>query len=362
MLNRLTIKGFKSIKSLERFKLNKLNVLIGGNGAGKSNFIEFFRLISAMMKPDGLKQFIAGNADTYLFAGAKETRHISIKMEFGKNGYDFELASTEEGFFLINNEKSHYLPVSSNWGLGSGNFNPRLLKDKDRAGALGWENVSWHCYHAICSWKIYHFHDTTEQAGMRRFHDMGHNQVLLMDAANIAPFLFHLKENHPNEYQAIRETISLVIPFFDDFILSPNKDENIRLNWRQKGLSDYPMRPTQLSDGAIRFICLATALLQPKPPSTMVIDEPELGLHPYAIEILAELFQSASKRMQLIISTQSPALVDCFQPEDIVVVNRVEGASNFERLNETELSSWLEDYSLGDLWRKNIISASPNHE
>lgn len=137
MLNRLTIKGFKSIKSLERFKLNKLNVLIGGNGAGKSNFIEFFRLISAMMKPDGLKQFIAGNADTYLFAGAKETRHISIKMEFGKNGYDFELASTEEGFFLINNEKSHYLPVSSNWGLGSGNFNPRLLKDKDRAGALG---------------------------------------------------------------------------------------------------------------------------------------------------------------------------------------------------------------------------------
>ena len=362
MLNRLTIKGFKSIRSLDAFELNDLNVLIGGNGAGKSNFIEFFRLISAMMKTDGLKQFIAGNADTYLFAGAKETKSINIEMSFDQNGYDFELAPTEEGFFLINHEKRCYFPTGSNWFLGSGNFSPKLLVDRHSSGVTGGRSISAYIYDAICSWKIYHFHDTTEQAGMRRFHDMGHNHVLLRDAANIAPFLFHLKDNHPIEYQAIRETISLVIPFFDDFILSPNKDENIRLNWRQKGLNDYPMRPTQLSDGAIRFICLATALLQPKPPSTMVVDEPELGLHPYAIEILAELFQSASKRMQLIISTQSPALVDCFQPEDIVVVNRVEGASNFERLNETELSSWLEDYSLGDLWRKNIISASPNHE
>ncbi|MBE0469033.1 MAG: AAA family ATPase [Methyloprofundus sp.] len=362
MLNRVTIKGFKSIRLLENFELNDLNVLIGGNGAGKSNFIEFFRLMSAMMKPDGLKQFIAGNADTYLFGGAKETQLIDIEMSFGKNGYDFELAPTEQGFFLINNEKRHYFPYHSTKNLGSGNFNPQLLDDKNGTGLHAQRGASSYTYDAICSWKIYHFHDTTEQAGMRRLHDMGHNEVLLTDAANIAPFLFYLQEIFPVEYQAIRETISLVIPFFDDFILSPNKDENIRLNWRQKGLSDYPMRPTQLSDGAIRFICLATALLQPKPPSTIVIDEPELGLHPYAIEILAELFQSASKRMQVIISTQSPALVDCFQPEDIVVVNRVDGASNFTRLNEIELSSWLEDYSLGDLWRKNIISASPNHE
>ncbi|WP_428357475.1 AAA family ATPase [Methyloprofundus sp.] len=360
MLNRLTIKGFKSIKSLERFKLNKLNVLIGGNGAGKSNFIEFFRLISAMMKPDGLKQFIAGNADIYLFGGAKETQHISIKMEFGENGYDFELAPTEQGFFLINNEKKHYLTLGTFKVLGSGNFNPKLLKYSDEIENM--KNASGVTYDALCALKIYHFHDTTEQAGMRRFHDMGHNEVLLTDAANIAPFLFHLAENNPEVYQAIRETISLVIPFFDDFILSPNKDENIRLNWRQKGLSDYPMRPTQLSDGAIRFICLATTLLQPKPPSIIVIDEPELGLHPYAIEILAELIQSASKRMQVIISTQSPALVDCFQLEDIIVVNRVDGASDFKRLQKNELSSWLEDYSLGDLWRKNIISASPDHE
>lgn len=363
MLNTLTIKGFKSIKSLEDFELMPLNVLIGANGAGKSNFIEFFRLISTMMKPDGLKEFIAGNADTYLFGGAKKTQRIAIKLTFGQNGYDFELVPTGESFFLINNEKRHYLPMSTTKNLGSGNFNPQLLNDKDKQDR--WDrNPSWHTYKSICSWKIYHLHDTTKEAGMRRYHDMGHNEVLLTDAANIAPVLYHLKENYPDEYQSIRETIQVVIPFFDDFILKPNKDENIRLDWRQKGLKDYPMRPSQLSDGAIRFICLATALLQPDPPSTILIDEPELGLHPYAIEILAELFQAtaASERTQVIISTQSPALVDCFQPEDIIVVNRKEGASEFLRLNETELSNWLEDYSLGDLWRKNIISASPIYE
>jgi len=362
MLDRLTIKGFKSIRHLGDFELTSLNVLIGANGAGKSNFIDFFRLMSAMMTPDGLKQFIAGNADTYLYAGAKETEKIEICMSFDLNGYDFELAPTEEGFFLINHERRYYLPTDSNWFLGSGNFSPQLLEDRHKRGVTGGKSVSAYTYEAICSWKIYHFHDTTEQAGMRRFHDMGHNEVLLSDGANIAPFLYYLQENHAVEYQLIRETISLVIPFFYDFILQPNKDENIRLNWRQKGLKDYPMRPSQISDGAMRFICLATALLQPNPPSTLLVDEPELGMHPYAIEILAELFQSAAERMQVIISTQSPALVDCFQAEDIITVNRQEGASNFKRLKEKELSMWLEDYSLGDLWRKNIISGSPSYE
>jgi predicted ATPase len=122
------------------------------------------------------------------------------------------------------------------------------------------------------------------------------------------------------------------------------------------------LRPYHLSDGTLRFICLATALLQPNPPSTMIIDEPELGLHPYAIEILAELIQAAAERTQLIVSTQSPALVDCFQPEDVMVVTREKGASIFNRLNAQELSAWLEEYSLGDLWRKGVVAAGPSYE
>ncbi|MDU9049964.1 MAG: AAA family ATPase [Candidatus Electrothrix sp. Rat3] len=141
----------------------------------------------------------------------------------------------------------------------------------------------------------------------------------------------------------------------------PDKNEKVRLRWQQRG-ADYPLKPHHLSDGTLRFICLATALLQPDPPATMIIDEPELGLHPYAIDILAELIYAASQRIQLIVSTQSPALVDCFEPSDIIVVNRRNGASVFKRLDERELAAWLEDYSLGELWQKNIVTGGPNYD
>jgi predicted ATPase len=186
---------------------------------------------------------------------------------------------------------------------------------------------------------------------------------LRFDASNIAPFLLNLRNSNRGKivYDQIIDTIRLVTPFFDNFILEPNNHEKVRLNWCQKG-SDYPLKPQHLSDGTLRFICLTTALLQPNPPSTIIIDEPELGLHPYAIEILAELIKSVSRKTQLIISTQSPSLVDYFEPEDIIVVNREKGASTFRRLNKGELASWLDDYSLGDLWRKNIVTGGPAHE
>ena len=361
-LDKLTIKGFKSIKSLEEFELTNLNILIGGNGAGKSNFIDFFRMISAMMKQDGLKEFIAGNCDSYLYGGAKQTKNISTELIFGQNGYDFELAPTEDGFFLINNEQRHYFPKGTTRNLGSGNFSPQLITDKDQCGYTAPHDASWYAYEAICSWKIYHFHDTTKEAGIRRYHDMSHNEVLFGDGSNIAPFLFRLMFNDNAIYQEIVDAVRLVSPFFDDFALKPDNHEKIRLNWRQKGMHDYPMRPNQLSDGSIRFICLATALLQPEPPATIIIDEPELGLHPSAISILAELIRNTAKRTQLIIATQSPALIDNFAVTNVVVVNRKDGATTFKRLKEKDYTSWLENYSVGELWSKNVISGGPVYE
>lgn len=361
-LDKLTIKGFKSIQELVDFELTNLNVFIGGNGAGKSNFIEFFRMISAMMKLDGLKEFIAGNADTYLFGGPKLTKSINVQMFFGQNGYSFELAPTEDGFFLINDEQRDYLVYGTTKNLGSGNFNPQLLNDKEGSGVRTEHNASWYAYNAITSWKIYHFHDTSKEAGMRRYHDAGHNRILFIDGSNIAPYLLEIRNSYPHSYQEIVNSLRLVIPFFDDFILEPNNNEKLRLDWHQKGLKDYPMKPSQLSDGSIRFICLATALLQPDPPSTIIIDEPELGLHPAAISILAELIEDASRRTQVIISTQSPALIDHFKVNDVIVVNREDGASTFKRLNEADFNVWLEEYSVGELWTKNVISGGPVYE
>ena len=370
-LDKITIKGFKSIRTLENFELTNLNILIGGNGAGKSNFIDFFRMLRAMMELSlpglssaNLKTYIAdgGGSDDFLFNGPKITEQIEVETRFGPNGYRFKLAPTANDTFIINNEARFYKGGNTEWWeLGSGVETPELLKEKGGSGIYGGLNVAAYVYEAISSWKIYHFHDTSKVAPMRRFETIDDSNYLRFDAANIAPFLLGLRDNKDNAYNQIVDTIRLVTPFFNDFILKPNKNEKIRLRWKQKG-SDYPLKPHHLSDGTLRFICLTTALLQPDLPSTIIIDEPELGLHPYAIEILAELIKATSKKTQLIVSTQSPSLVDYFEPKDIVVVNRKKEASDFKRLTKDELSSWLEDYSLGDLWRKNIVTGGPVHE
>ena len=357
-LDKITIRGFKSIRNLESFELNDLNVLVGANGAGKSNFIELFRIISAMMKPGGLRQYVEGTADSYFFGGPKVTQRIEVQLEFGLNGYDFDFSPTSDGFLMIQNEKRRYLPrgESGTRNFLSGTFDAQLPTE------VGSSEATKYTYNAIKNWQIYHFHDTGKYAGMRRFCDMNHNERLDVDAKNIAAFLYRLSKENEKEYNHIKDVIRLVVPFFEDFVFLPNQDENIRLNWRQKGLNDYPMRPTQFSDGAIRFICLATALLQPQPPSTIIIDEPELGLHPEAIQILGEMISSAAKKTQVIVATQSPLLIDQFSLKDIIVARRQDGASTFERLKEEDYTTWLDDYSVGELWTKNVIEGGTVHE
>ena len=173
-----------------------------------------------------------------------------------------------------------------------------------------------------------------------------------------------LQRTKKEHYSAIRDTIRLVTPFFDDFLLRPHpENENmIRLEWREKG-SDFPFQAYHLSDGMLRFICLATLLLQPTLPSTVLIDEPELGLHPYAIVVLASLMKSASERTQIIVSTQSVSLVNQFDPENLLIVERTENRGMYEtvitHVDPQRLLSWLEEYSLGELWEKNVLGGRP---
>lgn len=373
-LDILTINGFKSIKKLDDFKLKNLNILIGGNGAGKSNFIDFFRMLRAMMHlslPElpnsNLTNYIlhGGGFDNFLFNGPKETKSIFVELMFGKNGYKFNLVPTASEDFYIDDESRLYSGGSSGWwNMGGGTTIPRLLAEKDATGLTGGKSIAYHVYSSIYSWYIYHFHDTSKTASVRRSANIYDNEYLRPDASNIAPFLLRLRDDHPNSYEDIIETIQMVTPFFDDFTLRIRKQgehEKVNLEWQQQG-SDYPMQPFHLSDGTLRFICLTTALLQPSPPGIIIIDEPELGLHPFALGILAEMIQSASTRSQIIIATQSAELVNYFSPEDVVVVNRKNGASTFNRLDSDDLGLWLEDYSLGQLWQKNVIAGGPDYE
>ena len=179
----------------------------------------------------------------------------------------------------------------------------------------------------------------------------------------------------------IRRTVQLVAPFFDDFFLEPLvlNEDTIRLEWRHRGPDSYYYRGadgkihqgansyfdvTSLSDGLLRFIALATLFLQPKKlrPSVILLDEPELGLHPAAITILASLIKQVSAEAQVVVATQSPLFLDHFEPEDVLVADRVDGATQLERKNKKDLEHWLEDYSLGQLWEKNELGGRPAPE
>ncbi len=364
-LDKLTIRGFKSIESLENFPLKSLNLLIGANGAGKSNLIEFFYMLRNLMD-DNLLDYVrrSGGVDDLLFNGPKETSQMEFATKFGPRGYRFTLKPGPLGTCWLTEEARYYEHGETGWWELGNSPDGRSLLAQEAKSKTRDSYLSKQVYNAIISWKIYHFHDTSASAGMRRYEIIQDNKTLRLNASNIAPYLLYLREQHPAAYQEIVEALRLAMPFFEDFLLDVTEfgeSQKVNLSWRQK-ISDYPMQPYHLSDGSIRFICLTTALLQPQPPAAIIIDEPELGLHPLAIAILAELIQNASRKTQLIVATQSPALIDHFSVEDVIVVNRREGGSIFERLQEKDYKAWLEKYSVGELWVKNVISASPIYE
>lgn len=360
-LDQLSISGFKSINELARFPLRKLNVLIGANGAGKSNFVDFFRMLRAMSE-EGLAAFVLGNgkADAFLHNGPGVTRQIKAHLVFGQNEFQFELEPTASNELMVKSEQVLWRGGGGWRSWGGGQLESKLKSWKGRRSEWGSaHSVESYVYDAVSSWVVYHFHDTSKNAPMRRDQALRDWAELRPDAGNLAAFLHRLGQTHPAHYGRIRQTIQLVAPFFDEFLLEPD-GELIRLQWRQRG-SSRPLQPHQFSDGTIRFIGLVTALLQPNPPATVLIDEPELGLHPFALDMLAQLVKECADGTQVILSTQSPPLLNHFEPEDVVVVDRAENGSRFRRLESEPLAGWLREYTLGELVQKNVVEAGPSH-
>jgi predicted ATPase len=354
----LSITGYKSIRKLDKFQLTNLNVLIGANGAGKSNFIGLFRLLNEMYEQQ-LQVFIQkqGGPDALLHFGRNTTERLHAEFYFDRNGYKFDLIPTNDNRLIFEQEISWFggllYPGSKSAILGTGHSESKLKDAQDP--------YSPYVRGSVSNWRVYHFHDTSENAKVKQAHASNLNLRLLPDAANLAAYLRMLKAKHPKEYQRIVDAIRLVAPFFDDFVHRTNDTELIELEWIQKGKPDIPFKAHMLSDGTLRFICLATLLLQPIHllPSTILIDEPELGLHPYAITILAEIFKQVAEHRQLIVSTQSVELINELSPEDVIVVDQEDGSSTFKRFTQEELAGWLEQYSMGELWKSNVLGGRP---
>jgi predicted ATPase len=370
MLKRLTISGFKSIKHVS-LELGALNVLIGANGAGKSNLISSFDLLRKIGQ-ESLQHFVGreGGANALLFCGAKRTRQIVARAEYEFGGdlyrYSAELDYAAGDTLVFKDERYEFCD-NSGWHVvvvGAGHRETGLgaLPLGARPLASTMQNVLTLC-------RVYHFHDTSRTASMRQRALIDSTGWLAGDGHKLAVLLYNLKQAAGTRarYQRIVETIRQVAPWFHGFLLEPIGPDNdqVALRWRGRD-PDIEFTPHQLPDGALRAVALITLLSLPDEylPDIIVIDEPELGLHPHAVAVVAGLLRQASHRHQIILATQSVSLLDEFDPSDVVVVERVvdqqdEEVTTFKRLETDRLKEWLEDYSVGELWEKNVFGGGP---
>ncbi|TGM60303.1 AAA family ATPase [Leptospira vanthielii] len=361
----ITVRGFKSIAAIEKLELGPINIIIGANGSGKSNFLGVFSFLHAI-REGRLNSYVreAGGAGNLLHFGTKVTKEIIIELSFEDqvNQYEIALRPDSEDNLYPDREITKFWDKAKyskpyetflqarNGGTEAGISNPKSQ------GIADWIRTR------LGRWRLYHFHDTSSSSPLRKTAQLHDNQFLRYDGSNLPAFLYLLKEKHPDSYKLICKAIRLAIPFFEDFnlVFDPLNPEFIRLAWIHKG-SDKYFGASALSDGSMRFIALTVLFLQPEEfrPSIIIVDEPELGLHPSAITILASLIKQVSFETQVIVSTQSALLLDHFEPEDILVANRENESTVFRRLDPKDLEEWMEDFSLGQLWEKNQFGGRP---
>ncbi|MDX9881366.1 MAG: AAA family ATPase [Prolixibacteraceae bacterium] len=363
-LSRITIKGYKSFSNAcpVDIDLSNITVLLGANGSGKSNLISFFKMLNFMMS-GSFQNYIElnGTADTFLHYGAKRTKHISGELYFenliNTDLYSFTLSHATPDRLIITSEEIEWLRKGeSNRKKISMETNFKESSLYKTNGVI--EKIIWN---VLSRCRVFQFHDTSAESFLRKPSHIAASDYLLSEGGNLSAFLWNMRQESKNHYDRIVSYIQVVMPQFGDFLLEPNSNGFVMLKWKDNSANDYILLPQQISDGSLRFIALATLLLQTpeKMPTVIILDEPELGLHPLAIVQLAEMIKQASEHAQIILATQSPRLVDEFDASDIVVMEREDNYSICKRLDTIELKDWLDSYTVSELWDKNVIGGRP---
>jgi len=370
-LTRLTLEGYKSFRN-EAIEFGDVTVLLGANGAGKSNLVSFFRMLG-FLGTGALQEYVGrtGRSDALLFGGRKVSPQLRAEVVFkgedhatGRRTtttYTMRLGDAAPDTLIFLEERARYhrsgFPTAQDILLGAGHRESLLM---DRG-----EDVTCRVVlRLLRECRSYHFHDTSSASNIRRHHYIGDDRYLRADAGNLAAYLHRLERTRPDFYRRVVDTVRLALPTFADFSLAPStaNDREIVLNWREKDRADHLFGPHQLSDGSLRFMALATLLQQPPEelPNVIILDEPELGLHPYAINVLGAMVRAAATQVQIVLATQSPRLVDEFEAGDIAVLEAEIGSgTKYHRPSQDALAEWLQEYSLGELWEKNHFGGRP---
>lgn len=359
----VSIEGFRSLRHIQNLELPQLTVLIGANGAGKSTLIRFFEMLSWMLKSRNLQEFVLrhGGGDDQFFMGARKTprihAEICLETATGSNEYRFDLAHLSAGdAVMVMNEayrfSDHKRPAKAAW---------TELRDVGKESGLpGQSNKT---AKTICNLlrqcQTYQFHDTSVNASIHNLWDVTESYRLRSDGGNLAAVLLDIQNADPLRYQLIVRQIQRVLPAFKDFVLEPQAGK-VLLRWVGKH-SDKVFGAHLTSDGSLRLFCLLTLLNLPpeRLPDVMFFDEPELGLHPHAITLVAEMFKRLAVSRQVFIATQSPYMVDCFALDNIIVATSKDGETTLQNLPAEQYQQWLEDdYLLSDIWLKTPVGGS----
>jgi len=376
-LKEISITGFKSFRDKTTVELGKLNVLIGANGAGKSNFISVFQLLNNALTGNLQGYTMRYGAEHFLYNGRKTTQKFELAFKVKTNNaldsYELDVNFQAPNRLFISREYIDYQKKgkdspftheieNSGYELGLPNLSKQAKIGREAKNPI--LTTGRAIYGLLAQMRAYQFHDTTDTSRIRGPVNKADGKYLKSDGGNTTAVLYALKNTPEYQpyYNKIVNYVRRVMPDFQDFELTgyPENPWEIFLTWRKAGV-DAVFSPNQLSDGTIRFIALATLLLAPEQvmPKIIVLDEPELGLHPMVIHILANMIKQASENAQVILATQSSLLLDHFQPEDIIVADTKGGTTVLNRLNSEELSEWLDTYSLSELWDKNVLGGQP---
>lgn len=356
----VTITGFRSLANIQNLELPQLAVLIGANGAGKSNLIGFFEMLSWMLKAKNLQEFVLrhGGGDDQFFMGARKTPRIhaelSLDTEKECNDYRFDLVHISAGdSVMVVNEayrfSAHGIPGKAKWNEIDGARKESGLLEQNNKTAQTIVGLLRQC-------STYHFHDTSANASIHHRWDVTDSFRLRSDGGNLAAVLLNLRQTDGKRYDLIVQQIGRVLPAFQDFVLEEEAGK-VLLRWLSRQ-SDKVFGSHLTSDGSLRLFCLLTLLNLPpeRLPSVMFFDEPELGLHPHAITLVAEMFKRLSQKRQIIIATQSPYMVDCFELENIIVASANQGETVLRNLPREQYQQWLDDeYQISDIWLQQAV-------
>lgn len=366
-LVQLHIEGFRSIRNAD-IQLRPINVMIGANGAGKSNLIDFFRMLNYALTRGFQEPYQRerGPASAILHFGPNTTGvirgELTFNTELGVNYYRFTLADSSGDRLTFTKEEVQFNHKGSD---RPGPAIPLIQHPSDNSGlAELWADNDTTARFAKSFFqrcRVYQFHDTSLTSNLRDYTPSDQGRYLFADGGNLSAVLLALRESSLDDYSTIVRTLQAVLPWFEDFVLEAEGQKGVLLRWRMVGRADYVFGPGQLSDGSLRIMALISLLLLPpdRLPNVIIMDEPELGLHPAAEAVIAGLIKSVSATSQVLVSTQSATFIDHFRADDIIVVENEKGESRFNRQSHEALKSWLERYTLSQIWSKNLIGGRP---